>query len=146
MSSTQEIGTVHAEQKDLVSRKSSALLESFSTLTWSFEILAGESIPEFVEKPCPLATPEDDTDNYKCVVSNTHTDAIYTVSLIMTKDSPVIEESILGLFAAHSVTVKTTHTASSKVPFKAKPMPKVTWFKDGIEVTEEEWSATHNAN
>ncbi|CAM9493215.1 unnamed protein product [Bubo scandiacus] len=51
--------------------------------------------------------------------------------------SPVIEESVLELFAAHSVTVKTT-TASIKVPFKAKPMPKVTWFKDGIEVAEEE--------
>ncbi|KAM7108616.1 LOW QUALITY PROTEIN: immunoglobulin superfamily member 22 [Ciconia maguari] len=117
--------------EEVVSRKSSALLESFSMVTCSFEILAGESIPEFVEKPCPLATPEGDkaifaevkskpkpnatwkresvpieegsrifdsifkkyvlrsilsmNDNYKCVVSNTHTDAIYTVSLIMTK-------------------------------------------------------------
>ncbi|KAM6204855.1 LOW QUALITY PROTEIN: immunoglobulin superfamily member 22 [Sarcoramphus papa] len=52
-------------------------------------------------------------------------------------DSPVIEESVLELFA-HSVTVKTKHPASIKVPFKAKPMPKVTWFKDGIEVREED--------
>ncbi|KAM9278148.1 LOW QUALITY PROTEIN: immunoglobulin superfamily member 22 [Morus bassanus] len=66
---------------EVVSRKSPALLESFSMD--SFEVLAGESIPEFVEKPCPLATPGD---NYKCIVSNTHTDAIYTVSLIMTKE------------------------------------------------------------
>ncbi|KAM6133316.1 LOW QUALITY PROTEIN: immunoglobulin superfamily member 22 [Phoenicopterus ruber ruber] len=51
-------------------------------------------------------------------------------------DSPVIE-SVLELFAAHSVTVKAKHTASIKVPSKAKPMPKVTWFKDGV-VTEEE--------
>ncbi|KAM6392603.1 LOW QUALITY PROTEIN: immunoglobulin superfamily member 22 [Pluvialis apricaria] len=53
-------------------------------------------------------------------------------------DSPVIEESVLKLFAAHRVTVKTKHTASIKVPFKAKPMSKVTRLKDGIEVTEEE--------
>lgn len=69
-------------------------------------------------------------------------------------DSPVIEESVLELFAAHRVTVKTKHTASIKVPFKAKPMPKVTRFKDGIEVTEEEKvvmdkasdCVTHNQN
>ncbi|KAM6322045.1 LOW QUALITY PROTEIN: immunoglobulin superfamily member 22 [Podargus strigoides] len=54
------------------------------------------------------------------------------------QNSPVIEESVLELFAAHSITVKTKHTASITVPFKAKPVLKVTWFKDGIEVTEEE--------
>lgn len=40
--------------------------------------------------------------------------------------------------AAHPVTVKVGHTANIKVPFRAKPLPKVTWYKDGVEVTEEE--------
>ncbi|KAL8170150.1 UNVERIFIED_CONTAM: hypothetical protein K2H54_064815, partial [Gekko kuhli] len=51
---------------------------------------------------------------------------------------PVIDPSVLEAFAAHPVTVKAKQTAYIKVPFKAKPLPKVTWFKDGIEVTEEE--------
>lgn len=50
--------------------------------------------------------------------------------------------------------MKTKHTASIKVPFKAKPMPKVTWFKDDIEVAKEEKvvmekasdCVTHNQN
>ncbi|KAM9605968.1 LOW QUALITY PROTEIN: immunoglobulin superfamily member 22 [Morphnus guianensis] len=58
--------------------------------------------------------------------------------LLFFLDSPVIEESVLEIFAGKSVTVKTKHTASIKVPFKAKPMPKVTWFKDDIEVAKEE--------
>lgn len=45
---------------------------------------------------------------------------------------------MLEAFAAHPVTVKAKQTAYIKVPFRAKPLPKVTWFKDGIEVTEEE--------
>ncbi|XP_054828720.1 immunoglobulin superfamily member 22 [Eublepharis macularius] len=53
-------------------------------------------------------------------------------------DPPVIDLSVLEAFAAHPVTVKAKQTAYIKVPFKAKPLPKVTWFKDGIEVTEEE--------
>ncbi|XP_060119212.1 immunoglobulin superfamily member 22 isoform X2 [Heteronotia binoei] len=53
-------------------------------------------------------------------------------------DPPVIDPSVLEAFAAHPVTVKAKQTAYIKVPFKAKPLPKVTWFKDGIEVTEEE--------
>lgn len=36
------------------------------------------------------------------------------------------------------MTVKVGHTANIKVPFRAKPLPKVTWYKDGVEVTEEE--------
>ncbi|CAM4567004.1 unnamed protein product [Lepidochelys olivacea] len=53
-------------------------------------------------------------------------------------DVPVIDPSVLEVLAAHPVTVKAGHTAYIKVPFKGKPLPKVTWFKDGIEVTEEE--------
>ncbi|KAM6359104.1 LOW QUALITY PROTEIN: immunoglobulin superfamily member 22 [Alca torda] len=55
----------------------------------------------------------------------------------LNEDSLVTEESVLELFAARSITVKTKHTANIKVPFKAKPVPKVTWFKDGIEMTKE---------
>ncbi|KAG8125722.1 hypothetical protein E2320_020886 [Naja naja] len=43
----------------------------------------------------------------------------------------------IAALAAHPITVKAGQTALIKVPFKAKPLPKVTWFKDGIEVTEE---------
>ncbi|KAF7245553.1 Immunoglobulin superfamily member 22 [Varanus komodoensis] len=53
-------------------------------------------------------------------------------------DPPFIDPSVLEGLAAHPVTVKAGQTAYIKVPFKAKPLPKVTWFKDGIEVTEEE--------
>ncbi|KAM4779400.1 LOW QUALITY PROTEIN: immunoglobulin superfamily member 22 [Cyanocitta cristata] len=52
------------------------------------------------------------------------------------RNSPVIEESLLELFAEHSITVKTKCTASSEVPSKAKPRPKV--IKDSVEETEEE--------
>ncbi|XP_062974483.1 immunoglobulin superfamily member 22 [Elgaria multicarinata webbii] len=53
-------------------------------------------------------------------------------------DPPFIDPAVLEALAAHPVTVKAGQTAYIKVPFKAKPLPKVTWFKDGIEVTEEE--------
>ncbi|KAM9266907.1 LOW QUALITY PROTEIN: immunoglobulin superfamily member 22 [Cariama cristata] len=214
---------------EVISRKSSALLESFSKVICSFEILAGESIPEFVENPCPLTTPKElkpdrqtavfeilpkklqnftkfngkeskGDGKYEIITSDdglTHTvkttgvqsmkkkgkaslECVLTSEDVILKgmkngrlserspkytmkhegkraeliinaaeltdsgdrtiheDSPVVEESVLELFAAHSVTVKTEHIASIKVPFKAKPMPRVTQFKDGTEVTEEE--------
>ncbi|KAJ8777680.1 hypothetical protein J1605_014333 [Eschrichtius robustus] len=53
-------------------------------------------------------------------------------------DPPTIDPSVLEALAAHPVTVKAGHTANIKVPFRAKPLPKVTWYKDGMEVTEEE--------
>nr|XP_060624176.1 immunoglobulin superfamily member 22 [Anolis sagrei ordinatus] len=53
-------------------------------------------------------------------------------------DPPYIDPSVLEALAAHPVTVKAGQTAYIKVPFKAKPLPKVTWFKDGVEVTEED--------
>uniref|UniRef100_A0A8C3XRJ0 Immunoglobulin superfamily member 22 n=1 Tax=Chelydra serpentina TaxID=8475 RepID=A0A8C3XRJ0_CHESE len=64
--------------------------------------------------------------SYSCVFS------------IFSQDIPVIDPSVLEVLTAHPVTVKAGHTAYIKVPFKGKPLPKVTWFKDGIEVTEEE--------
>lgn len=53
-------------------------------------------------------------------------------------DPPTIDPSVLEALAAHPVTVKVGHTANIKVPFRAKPLPKVMWYKDGVEVTEEE--------
>ncbi|KAM9223394.1 LOW QUALITY PROTEIN: immunoglobulin superfamily member 22 [Leptosomus discolor] len=217
MSSTQELSTACAEQtEEVVSRKFSALLESFSMVSCSFEILAGESIPEFVEKPCPLTTPEGVPIQFVSNLKNTQVkkkgkaclECVLTYKDVILKgmkngqmieiemmkhegkraeltinaaelsdsgdcthgeyvcdvhaltgdpaelrvvlngpkveeiwlkdDSPVIRESVLKLFAALSITVKTKRTTSIKVPFKAKPVPKVTWFKDGIEVAAEE--------
>ncbi|KAK2842051.1 hypothetical protein Q5P01_012251 [Channa striata] len=53
-------------------------------------------------------------------------------------DPPEIESSVLDLFAAQPVTVKRGQTATIKIPFKGKPLPKVTWYKDGVEVMEDE--------
>lgn len=36
------------------------------------------------------------------------------------------------------MTVKAGQTATIKIPFKGKPPPKVTWYKDGVEVMEDE--------
>uniref|UniRef100_A0A8D2KWR4 Immunoglobulin superfamily member 22 n=1 Tax=Varanus komodoensis TaxID=61221 RepID=A0A8D2KWR4_VARKO len=63
----------------------------------------------------------------------------FSISIFLhLQDPPFIDPSVLEGLAAHPVTVKAGQTAYIKVPFKAKPLPKVTWFKDGIEVTEEE--------
>nr|XP_006133509.1 immunoglobulin superfamily member 22 isoform X2 [Pelodiscus sinensis]XP_006133510.1 immunoglobulin superfamily member 22 isoform X2 [Pelodiscus sinensis]XP_014434234.1 immunoglobulin superfamily member 22 isoform X2 [Pelodiscus sinensis] len=53
-------------------------------------------------------------------------------------DAPVIDPNVLEALTAHPVTVKAGHTANIKIPFKGKPLPKITWLKDGIELTEEE--------
>lgn len=42
------------------------------------------------------------------------------------------------MLGAQPVTVKAGHTATIKIPFKGKPLPKVTWYKDGAEVIEDE--------
>lgn len=39
---------------------------------------------------------------------------------------------------ARPLIVKAGQTATIKIPFKAKPLPKVTWYKDGLEVMEDE--------
>ncbi|XP_044213840.1 immunoglobulin superfamily member 22-like isoform X2 [Thunnus albacares] len=53
-------------------------------------------------------------------------------------DPPEIDSSALDLLGAQPVTVKAGQTATIKIPFKGKPPPKVTWYKDGVEVTEDE--------
>lgn len=42
---------------------------------------------------------------------------------------------MLEVLASNPVTVKAGQTAIIKIPFKGKPVPRVTWYKDGIEVT-----------
>lgn len=44
--------------EEVVTRKSSSTAEFFSLVTRSTDIPAGESVPEFVEKPHPVTAPE----------------------------------------------------------------------------------------
>ncbi|XP_066557228.1 immunoglobulin superfamily member 22-like [Amia ocellicauda] len=53
-------------------------------------------------------------------------------------DPPVIDSTILEVLSAHPVTVKAGQTANIKIPFKGKPPPKVTWYKDGIEMMDDD--------
>ncbi|XP_053175920.1 immunoglobulin superfamily member 22-like [Scomber japonicus] len=59
-------------------------------------------------------------------------------ALLTIADPPEIDSSVLDLLGAQPVTVKAGQTATIKIPFKGKPPPKVTWYKDGVEVTEDE--------
>lgn len=47
-----------AATEEVTTRKSSSTVEFFSLVTRSSNIPAGESVPEFVEKPCPVTAPE----------------------------------------------------------------------------------------
>ncbi|KAE8296494.1 Immunoglobulin superfamily member 22 [Larimichthys crocea] len=60
-------------------------------------------------------------------------EAVLTVA-----DPPEIDSSVLDLFGAQPLTVKAGQTATIKIPFQGKPPPKVTWYKDGVEVMEDE--------
>ncbi|XP_028440258.1 immunoglobulin superfamily member 22 isoform X1 [Perca flavescens] len=53
-------------------------------------------------------------------------------------DPPEMDSSVLDLLGARPVTVKAGQTATIKIPFKGKPPPKITWYKDGVEVMEDE--------
>ncbi|XP_045892604.1 immunoglobulin superfamily member 22-like isoform X2 [Micropterus dolomieu] len=59
-------------------------------------------------------------------------------SVLTIADPPEIDSSLLDLLGARPVTVKAGQTATIKIPFKGKPPPKVTWYKDGVEVMEDE--------
>ncbi|KAL2093519.1 hypothetical protein ACEWY4_010831 [Coilia grayii] len=52
-------------------------------------------------------------------------------------DPPVIDPTMLEVLSSQPVTVKAGQTATIKIPFRGKPAPRVTWYKDGIEVTED---------
>ncbi|KAM9854709.1 immunoglobulin superfamily member 22-like [Aulostomus maculatus] len=53
-------------------------------------------------------------------------------------DPPEIDSSTLELLGGQPLIVKAGQTATIKIPFKGKPPPKVTWYKDGVEVVEDE--------
>ncbi|XP_071751221.2 immunoglobulin superfamily member 22-like [Centroberyx gerrardi] len=53
-------------------------------------------------------------------------------------DPPEIDSSVLDMLGSQPVTVKAGQTATIKIPFKGRPPPKVTWYKDGLEVMEDE--------
>ncbi|KAI3371505.1 hypothetical protein L3Q82_024091 [Scortum barcoo] len=59
-------------------------------------------------------------------------------AVLTTADPPQINSSVLDLLAAQPVTVKAGHIATIKIPFKGKPLPKITWYKDGVEIMEDE--------
>uniref|UniRef100_A0A3B1JLG9 Immunoglobulin superfamily member 22 n=1 Tax=Astyanax mexicanus TaxID=7994 RepID=A0A3B1JLG9_ASTMX len=126
------------EEQSGVQRKISGVMESFSQVQKSSEIPAGESIPDFEDRPCSVTAQEgnkaafkakasgnpkptvtwtresgkpmtegartfyddinkqyvlkiknltmEDADVYKCIASNCHGDAIYSVSLVVTEN------------------------------------------------------------
>ncbi|KAM3869988.1 immunoglobulin superfamily member 22-like [Diretmus argenteus] len=53
-------------------------------------------------------------------------------------DPPEIDSTVLEMLGAKPVTVKAGQTATIKIPFKGRPPPKVTWYKDGLEVMEDD--------
>ncbi|KAK7891736.1 hypothetical protein WMY93_023699 [Mugilogobius chulae] len=59
-------------------------------------------------------------------------------ALLSIADPPEIDSSVLDMLGAEPVSVKAGQTATIKIPFKGKPLPKVTWYKDGVEVIEDE--------
>lgn len=56
-----------------------------------------------------------------------------------------MDPSVLDLLGARPVTVKAGQTAAVKIPFKGKPPPKITWYKDGAEVIEDERTKVERA-
>ncbi|CAB1434557.1 unnamed protein product [Pleuronectes platessa] len=58
------------------------------------------------------------------------------------KDGVEILQRLILLYGpiggTNPVTVKADQTATIKIPFRGRPLPKVTWYRDGVEVTEEE--------
>ncbi|KAM6925929.1 LOW QUALITY PROTEIN: immunoglobulin superfamily member 22-like [Lycodopsis pacificus] len=90
------------EEHSGVQRKTSAVVESFSQVQKSSQIPEGESVPDFEVKLRPVTAQEDehgtasfcttsknltleDADVFKCIASNTHGEAIYSKSLIVTE-------------------------------------------------------------
>nr|XP_046251316.1 immunoglobulin superfamily member 22-like [Scatophagus argus] len=59
-------------------------------------------------------------------------------ALLTIADPPEIDSSVLDLLGARPISVKAGQTATIKIPFKGKPLPKITWYKDGVEVMEDE--------
>lgn len=70
---------------------------------------------------------------YTFKAKGAESEAVLTIA-----DPPEIDSSVLDMLGAQPVSVKAGQTATIKIPFKGKPLPKVTWYKDGVEVTEDE--------
>ncbi|KAM4618625.1 immunoglobulin superfamily member 22-like [Polymixia lowei] len=60
-------------------------------------------------------------------------DAVLTIA-----DPPEIDPAVLEMLGYQPVTVKAGQTATVKIPFKGRPPPKVTWYRDGLEVVEDD--------
>ncbi|KAL7858382.1 hypothetical protein AOLI_G00184840 [Acnodon oligacanthus] len=52
-------------------------------------------------------------------------------------DPPVIDPTVLEMLSSQPVTLKAGETATIKITFKGKPAPKVTWYRDGMELSED---------
>ncbi|KAI5626876.1 immunoglobulin-like and fibronectin type III domain-containing protein 1 [Silurus asotus] len=52
-------------------------------------------------------------------------------------DPPVIDHTILETLSSQPVTVKAGEAAIIRIPFKGKPPPKVSWYRDGLELVED---------
>uniref|UniRef100_A0A4W3GQK8 Immunoglobulin superfamily member 22 n=1 Tax=Callorhinchus milii TaxID=7868 RepID=A0A4W3GQK8_CALMI len=59
-------------------------------------------------------------------------------AILSIADPPVIDADLLALLAKEPITVKAGQTATIKIPFHGKPVPKISWFRDGLEVCEDE--------
>ena len=57
---------------------------------------------------------------------------------LLFSDPPESDPALLELLGAQPVTVKAGQTATIKIPFRGRPPPKVTWYKDGLEMLEDE--------
>lgn len=44
---------------------------------------------------------------------------------------------MLEILSNQPVTVKAGEAATIRIPFKGKPAPKVTWYRDGLELVED---------
>lgn len=44
---------------------------------------------------------------------------------------------MLEILSNQPVTVKAGEAATIRIPFKGKPAPKVTWYRDGVELVED---------
>ncbi|KAG7244515.1 hypothetical protein INR49_030167 [Caranx melampygus] len=76
---------------------------------------------------------DTDEGKYTFKAKGAESEAVLTIA-----DPPEIDSSVLDLLGAQPVTVKAGQTATIKIPFKGKPLPKITWYKDGVEVMEDE--------
>ncbi|XP_051885661.1 immunoglobulin superfamily member 22-like [Pristis pectinata] len=76
---------------------------------------------------------DDSEGKYTFIAKGAESEATLSIA-----DPPIIDADVLAVLAKDPITVKAGHTATIKIPFKGKPIPKITWIKDGIEVFEDD--------